>query len=95
MRFAFLIMADHEVDSSVERSSICDGQFSIISVNDLSGAIKVAKELKAKGVGCIELCGAFTPEMCYAIIDATEGEIPIGYVTHLEKQDELFRKTFI
>ena len=85
-------MADHEVDSSVERSSICDGQFSIISVNDLSGAIKVAKELKAKGVGCIELCGAFTPEMCSAIIDATEGEIPIGYVTHLEKQDELFRK---
>ena len=48
MRFAFLIMADHEVDSSVERSSICDGQFSIISVNDLSDAIKVAKELKTK-----------------------------------------------
>ena len=94
MRFAFLIMADHEVDSSVERSSICDGQFSIISVNDLSDAIKVAKELKAKGVGCIELCGAFNEEGCRAVIEATGGRIPIGYVTHLAEQDGVFKKTF-
>ena len=95
MKFAFLIMSSHEIDSREERAAICDGEFSIISVNDIEDAKRTASELERKGIGCIELCGAFTPEMCSAIIDATEGEIPIGYVTHLEKQDELFRKTFI
>ena len=35
MKFAFLIMSSHEIDSREERAAICDGEFSIISVNDM------------------------------------------------------------
>ena len=94
MRFAFLIMSSHEVDSKIERASICGGEFSIISVNDIEDAIETAKELKERGIGCIELCGAFTEEGCKAIINATGNTIPIGYVTHLKGQDDLFKKAF-
>ena len=94
MKYAFLIMSSHNIDSRIERASICDGEFSIISVNDIEDAIKTAKGLKENGIGCIELCGAFTKEGCKAIINATGNTIPIGYVTHLEEQDELFKKTF-
>ena len=59
MKFAFLIMSSHEIDSREERAAICDGEFSIISVNDIEDAKRTASELERKGIGCIELCGAF------------------------------------
>ena len=94
MKFAFLIMSSHEIDSTKERASICDGEFSIISVNDIEDARRTALELEKAGIGCIELCGAFNEEGCRAVIEATGGRIPVGYVTHLEDQDEIFKKTF-
>lgn len=94
MKFAFLIMSSHEIDSREERAAICDGEFSIISVNDIEDAKRTASELERKGIGCIELCGAFNEEGCRAVIEATGGRIPIGYVTHLAEQDGVFKKTF-
>lgn len=94
MKFAFLIMSSHEIDSTKERASICDGEFSIISVNDIEDARRTALELEKAGIGCIELCGAFNEEGCRAVIEATGGRIPVGYVTHLEEQDEIFKKIF-
>ena len=94
MDFAFLIMSEGKADSSKDRASICSGQFTIVSVNDIEDARKVAAEMERKGVGCIELCGAFGAEGCQAVIEATGGRIPVGYVTHLPQQDELFKKAF-
>ena len=42
----------------------------------------------------IELCGAFGPEGARAVIDATGGAIPVGYVTHLPEQDSLYTEVF-
>lgn len=93
-KFLFLIMSDRKVDSKKERASICSGQFTICSVNDIDDAISVAKEAKESGIFAIELCDAFKEEGCKKIIDATDGEIPVGYVTHLKDQDELYKKAF-
>ena len=49
MKFAFLIMSSHEIDSRKERAAICDGEFSIISVNDIEDAKRTASELERKG----------------------------------------------
>ncbi|MEG2396803.1 MAG: DUF6506 family protein, partial [Oscillospiraceae bacterium] len=40
------------------------------------------------------LCGAFGENGAKEIIIATENKIPIGYVTHLSEQDELFNSAF-
>ncbi|MCB5406456.1 DUF6506 family protein [Thomasclavelia ramosa] len=47
-----------------------------------------------EGVGCIELCGAFGKAGAKTIIEVTENKIPIGYVTHLPEQDEIYDLTF-
>ena len=43
---------------------------------------------------CIELCGAFGEAGARAVIVATRNQVPVGFVTHLPEQEELFRKTF-
>ena len=50
--------------------------------------------LEEEGVGCIELCGAFGEEGARAVIEATKNRIPVGYVTHLPEQEEVYRKAF-
>ncbi|MDU6791316.1 MAG: DUF6506 family protein [Anaerococcus sp.] len=42
----------------------------------------------------MELCGAFEKEGAKEIIDATNGKIPVGFVTHLDFQNDLFDKLF-
>ena len=63
-------------------------------VKDLETACTVANELIKEGVNCIELCGGFGSAGAKAIIEATGNEIPIGYITHLPEQDELYAKVF-
>ena len=85
MKFAFLIL-DSRFDSAADRASIHGGDAQIIGVASLAQA--------AEGAGCIELCGAFGPEGARAVIDATGGAIPVGYVTHLPEQDSLYTEVF-
>lgn len=92
MTFAFLIMGKYDEDD--KRAEIGGGFASIIGVADLDEAVETAKVLQKEGVGCIELCGAFGPEGAKAIIDATENKIPVGYITHLPEQDELYARIF-
>lgn len=92
MKFAFLILGDFHHES--DRALIHDGMARIIGVGNIEEACAVAKALSEDGVGCIELCGAFGPDGARRIIEATCGQIPIGYVTHLPEQDEVYRKTF-
>lgn len=92
MRFAYLIMG--EFDSSVDCAVIHNGVSRIIGVADLEDAKKIAKNLLHEGIDCIELCGAFEEEGARAIIEATENKIPIGYITHLPEQDDVYDAAF-
>ena len=91
--FAFLIKSP-EFHSLEDIAYIHDRQAAIIGVSDIDDAVGAAVKLKNEGITCIEVCGAFTEDEVRKLIEATDGQILIGYVTHLEEQDELFRKTF-
>ncbi|MEY8355953.1 DUF6506 family protein [Lachnospiraceae bacterium 54-53] len=92
MVFAFIIMG--QFDSQRDRAVIHNGMAQIAGVSDINEACTVAKELYTKGVTCIELCGAFGEEGAKAVIEATQNKIPIGYVTHLPEQDEVYKLAF-
>ena len=66
----------------------------LIGVKDIEDAESTARKLLQEGIGCIEVCGAFGIDGAKAIINATENRIPVGYVTHLPSQEDLFIKAF-
>lgn len=92
MKFAFLVMGNFS--SQKDRATFSDGETSMIGVSSLEEAKSVAKKLADEGVACIELCGAFEETGARAIIEATGGKLPVGFVTHLPEQDRLFQAVF-
>lgn len=92
MKYAFLIMGDFS--SQRDRVSFPDGQTFMIGVSSIEEAQTVAKRLMEEGVACIELCGAFEEQGARAVIQATGGKLPVGFVTHLPEQDSLFQAVF-
>lgn len=70
------------------------GETLIVTVRNFSEAVETARDLVEHGVGAIELCGAFGPERCREIIEATGGRAAVGYVTHFPDQDGLFERFF-
>lgn len=91
MKFAFLIMGGF---TPADRAEIAGGAARIVGVSSLEEACAAARAAVADGVGCIELCGAFGPEGAKAVIGAVNGAVPVGYVTHLPEQDELYARVF-
>lgn len=93
MRFAYLIVGDF--DDATDRVEICNGAAQMIGVKSVEDAVRVAQRLHHEGtVDCIELCGAFGEEGAKKIIEITENKLPVGYMTHLPEQDDLFRAAF-
>ncbi len=92
MKFAFLIMLPTHTDR--DRAEINSGSAQIIGVTSLEEAVAAANALQAEGVGCIELCGAFGEAGAKAILEATGGKLPIGYVTHLPEQNDVYAAAF-
>lgn len=92
MKFAFLIMGNF--DMKMDRATIHGGDVQMIGVSDMQEAVAVAKQLREEGIECIELCGAFGAEGAKRIIEITENRIPVGYVTHLPEQDEIYKAVF-
>lgn len=92
MKYAFIIMDDFDMQK--DSASIHDNHAQIIGVSNLKEACMAAKRLHEEGVDCIELCGAFGPAGAKEIIDITENQIPVGYITHLPEQDPLYQKVF-
>lgn len=92
MRFAFILMG--AFDAERDRAAIGGGAAEIAGVSNLEEACAAAKRLCASGVGCIELCGAFGSAGARAVIEATGNRIPVGYVTHLPEQDDLYARAF-
>ena len=92
MRYAFLIMG--ELDARRDRACLPGDTIEMIGVADLGQACEVAQSLERAGIDCIELCGAFGEAGARAVIEATGGRIPVGFVIHLPEQDDLFAKVF-
>lgn len=91
MKFAFIIMGNFGEDAAAE---IAGGAARIIGVRSIEEAKAAALRLASQGIGCIELCGAFGEEGARQIAAVTENKLPVGYVTHLPEQDEIYRKAF-
>lgn len=94
MRFAYIIMDDGFNPNNDYEFIGKDKHACIVGVENLEQATDIAIELANDGVDVIELCGAFGPEGAKTIIDATEGKVAIGYVTHLQDQDEMYNEMF-
>ena len=77
-----------------DRAAILDGTAQIVGVPTVEQAARQAERLYREGVDCIELCGAFGEAGARAVIAATHNQVPVGFVTHLPEQEELFRTTF-
>lgn len=92
MKFAFIIMGNFNYPE--DRAEIHEGDAQIIGVANIEQACDAAKKLYQSGINCIELCGAFGEVGANKIIETTENKIPIGYITHLPVQDEIYKKTF-
>ena len=92
MKFAFLIMGNYS--SEQDRAVLRKGAAQIIGVANIEEACAVARQLQAEGIGCIELCGAFGADGAKKIIEATGNKFPIGYITHLPEQDEVYKAAF-
>ena len=92
MTFAFLILGDF--DPERDRAVIGGGAVTTVGVPCVEAACAVAVELQTQGVGCIELCGGFTEAGARRILEATGGQVAVGYAVHLPEQDELYRKLF-
>lgn len=93
MKFAYIIMGPFDVN--IDRKYIGkNNNAQIIGVRNLDVAKDVAIELQKEGIDVIELCGAFEKEGAQEIIKATNNEIPVGFVTHLDEQEEMFKKLF-
>lgn len=92
MKFAYIIMGPFQSD--VDQASIHNEKAQIIGVKTIEEACIVAKRLQKVGISCIELCGAFTQKGARQVIEATNGEIAIGYVIHDEDQNEIYDKVF-
>lgn len=92
MKFIYMIMGSF--DSNIDRKAIGkNNNAEIIGVKNLEEAKEISKSLIGYA-DVIELCGAFGKEGAREIIDATDGKIPVGFVTHLDCQDDLFDALF-
>ncbi|MDU2830701.1 DUF6506 family protein [Anaerococcus jeddahensis] len=92
MKFVYMIMGPF--DSKVDRKAIGkNDNTEIIGVKNLEEAKEISKSLIGYA-DVIELCGAFGKEGAREIIDATNGKIPVGFVTHLDCQYDLFDELF-
>ena len=81
-------------ESKVDRKAIGkNSNAEIIGVKNLEEAKEISKSLIGYA-DVIELCGAFGKEGAREIIDATDGKIPVGFVTHFDFQDGLFDELF-
>lgn len=92
MKFVYMIMGPF--NSKVDRKAIGkNDNAEIIGVKNLEEAKEISKSLIGYA-DVIELCGAFGKEGAREIIDATKGKIPVGFVTHLDFQNDLFDELF-
>ncbi len=71
------------------------GFVTVVGVPSVDEACRVALEARDAGSAAfVEVCGDFGEDGCRRVIEAVDGELPVGYVTYLPEEgvklDELF-----
>ncbi|BCS97568.1 hypothetical protein DSLASN_32000 [Desulfoluna limicola] len=68
----------------------------VVGVETVDQACDAAKELVNNGVQMIELCGGFDGQAVQRVIDAIDGQVPVGAAAYSEaeqaKVDDFFAK---
>lgn len=94
-QYAFLLMGGHYHPATQRYRFETDKDIvHFRTVRDFAEAKAVAVELKDLGVGAIEVCGAFGPEMARELAELTDEDVAIGYVVHDKELDGLFARFF-
>lgn len=94
-KFAFILMGEH-YDPQVHKVDFkTAGQISSIrTVCNFDQALALMDTLRQDGYGAVEVCGAFGPDRAQKLIERSNGEIAVGFVTHFPEQDTLFDAFF-
>ena len=84
------IVKDKSYDYHNDKSSMNTKEFftEIVGVSSDDEAVLVAKEMINRGVQVIELCGGFGSKSAEYIIAQLDTNIPIGYVTFSDKENQ-------
>ncbi|MBS9780246.1 MAG: hypothetical protein KGV51_06430 [Moraxellaceae bacterium] len=72
-----------------QKTTLSSDAFSttICCVQDIEMACKSAKQLVADGIQIIELCGAFQGDMPAQVIEAIDGQVPVGHMEYSEAEN--------
>ena len=94
-KFAYLLMGK-PFDPAVHQATFeTDALITyIFTVRSFDEACDKIISLEKRGVGVVELCGAFGEAGAKKLIELTNNKIAIGYVTHKSEQDHLFDAFF-
>ncbi|MBC8569850.1 DUF6506 family protein [Zongyangia hominis] len=94
--FAFVLMGPHYDPEQHQATFVTPKRNTyIVTVKDFEEARRTVKHLVDEmEVGAIELCGAFGPDKCRELMELTEHQVAIGYVTHFPEQDDIFAAFF-
>lgn len=94
-QYAFLLMGDH-YDPATHRCRFETDRdiVHIRTVRNAAEAKETAVSLKDAGIGAIELCGAFGPDLARELTELTASVVAIGYVVHDKELDSVFARFF-
>ena len=94
-KFAFMLMGPaYHSDTHRAHFESESKHVYFIGVSDFEEAKREAIRMADEGFGIIGVCGAFGTEKAQALIDATNGRLGVGYITHFPEQDALFDAFF-
>lgn len=90
------IYVSKECDPTIHKATIDSPGFRCIciGVDQVDAACEVAKKIVAEGCQLIELCGAFDQNSTQKVIDATEGAVPVGFVSYFPGNEEKIKLIF-
>lgn len=77
-KYAFMMIGEGYTPAQV--TTLDSGSFSttVVCIENIEMACEEAKKLVPQGIQLIELCGAFKGDMIDAVINAVDGQIPVG-----------------
>jgi hypothetical protein len=94
-QYAFLLMGG-QYDTRLHQAQFgtAESVTYLRTVNTFEEAYATLAELVEKGVGAVELCGAFGQEQAKKMAELTGHKVAIGYVVHDPDMDALNRAFF-
>ncbi|MBH5334465.1 hypothetical protein IHE55_06460 [Streptomyces pactum] len=83
VHWAFIHQTDGADPGRDSRTVVIGGcRVELVAVGTHDQAVPVARDLAARGVQLIELCGGFGAVWTARVIEAVEGRVPVGAVTY-------------